>query len=306
MKTKLQIIQAIIRLRLSQLLVNERYKNGDFKIPIHLALGYESIAVAVDRSMRKNDCLISTHRNIHYNLARLTTLKAEMDEYYLKPTGLASGHLGSMNLSNPEKNVVYSSSILGNNFSVAAGYALGNKMKTNNGVVFIATGDGAIEEGSFYESLVFMKSNNLKNVLIVENNQWSLGTQIAERRCNIDLERLASSVGIEYLSMSGNDPFKYIDQIRAYRRKVVKTSSPVLLEVKLTALGYWFMETSENPEGKFINYHAGVAPTVEIEEYPLIASSNEDPLFVVKEFLSDKELVDISKTILEGLKAELR
>ena len=51
-----------------------------------------------------------------------------MDEYYLKDTGIASGHLGSMNLSNPQKNIVYSSSILGNNLPVATGFSLGNKL----------------------------------------------------------------------------------------------------------------------------------------------------------------------------------
>ena len=56
-------------------------------------------------------------------------------------------------------------------------------------VVFVVTGDGAIEEGSLWESLVFMKSNNLNVIIIIENNQWSLGTKIEERRCKIDLDK---------------------------------------------------------------------------------------------------------------------
>ena len=46
----------------------ERYKNGDFKIPIHLALGHETIAVSVDAVMQEQDALFLTHRNVHYNL----------------------------------------------------------------------------------------------------------------------------------------------------------------------------------------------------------------------------------------------
>ena len=52
--------------------------------------------------------------------------------------------------------------------------------------------DGAIEEGSFYESLLFMKSLSLSNIVIVENNNWSLATQIHERRSKIDLEKIYS------------------------------------------------------------------------------------------------------------------
>ena len=146
MKQKeLNIIRKIIWLRLAQILVNDRYKKGDFVVPIHLAMGHESIAVATDSVMQEKDALFLTHRNIHYNLVRMGSLKEELDEYYLRETGLAKGHLGSMNLSNPDKNVIYASSILGNNLSVGSGFALGNKVKNLKGVVFIVTGDGGIE-----------------------------------------------------------------------------------------------------------------------------------------------------------------
>ena len=60
-----------------------------------------------------------------------------------------------MNLSNPEKNIIYSSSILGNNLAVGSGFALANKLKKQNSVVFIVTGDGAIEEGFFMKVYYF-------------------------------------------------------------------------------------------------------------------------------------------------------
>ena len=170
---ELRIAKQVLRLRLSQMIINERYKKGDFKIPIHLAFGHEAIAVAVDSVMQKDDKLVLSHRNIHYNLARCHGLKAELEEYYLNKSGLAQGRLGSMNLSNPGKNIVYSSSILGNNFAVGSGLALGEKVNKSEGVVIIVTGDGAMEEGSFYESLLFQKSNNLSVLIIIENNQCS-------------------------------------------------------------------------------------------------------------------------------------
>tara|TARA_Y100000034_G_C6831153_1_gene375164 strand:- start:445 stop:1215 length:771 start_codon:yes stop_codon:yes gene_type:complete len=255
--------------------------------------------------MKNDDSLILSHRNIHYNLARMDTLKEEMDEYYLKDTGIANGHLGSMNMSNPKRNIVYSSSILGNNLPVATGFALGNKLNKKDEVVFVVTGDGAIEEGSLWESLLFMKSNNLNTVIIVENNQWSLGTKIEERRCDIYLDKIADSLGIDYTSLQGNNPFEYIEIVSSCRAKSVENNCPVILEVHLTTLGYWYMETEEYPEGKFINYHAGPAPSVEINDYPLISTSNEDPLFVLKEYLTEKELNDISSKLLKKLESEL-
>jgi pyruvate dehydrogenase E1 component alpha subunit len=291
---KIDIVKKIIWLRLAQILVNQRYKKGDFLVPIHLAMGHETIATAVTLAMREKDGLFLTHRNIHYNLAKMNSLKEELDEYYLRESGLANGQLGSMNLFNPDKNIYYSSSILGNNLPVGCGFALGNKMKNQNGVVFITTGDGAVEEGSFYESLLFLKSNYLSSVVIIENNGWSLGTRIRERRANIDFSKLADSLAIEYLLLEGNDPFEYLEKLNVNRSKALKNHSPILIEVKVTTLGYWFMESEDHPNGKFINYHAGPAPKVDDKDFPQLVSSNEDPLFLLTNYLSLEELTNIS------------
>jgi TPP-dependent pyruvate/acetoin dehydrogenase alpha subunit len=301
----LSIVKKIIWLRLAQIIVNERYKNGDFVVPIHLALGHESIAVAIDSVMRENDSLFLTHRNIHYNLVRMGTLKEELDEYYLRDIGLAKGQLGSMNLSNPDKNVIYSSSILGNNLAVGSGFALGNKVRNPSGVVFISSGDGAIEEGVFYETLLFLKSNRLPSIIIIENNDWSLGTKIEERRSNIDLKKLASSLEIEYKFLEKNDPFEYIKQIELIRQNAEFHKSPVLIEVKLTTLGFWFLKNQDHPDGKFINYHAGPAPKITVQEYPVIESSYEDPLYVLSKHISMHRLKDIAIDLQEKLLVDI-
>jgi len=294
---KNNIIRKVIWLRLAQIIVNDRYKKGDFDVPIHLAMGHEAIAVAVDLTMQESDSLFLTHRNMHYNLSRMGSLKEDLDEYYLRETGLAKGQLGSMNLSNPAKNIIYSSSILGNNLAVGSGFALGNKVKNPNGAVFISTGDGAIEEGSFYESLLFLKSNDLPSIIVVENNEWSLGTKINERRANIDLKKLASSLEIEYVFLHNNNPFEYLTLIQKIRSDAVFNKSPVLVEVKLTTFGYWYLKNNDYPNGKFINYHAGPAPEIEYKEYPIIESSNSDPLHVLTEYESIDSLTNLSKDL---------
>ena len=136
-------------------------KKGQFKVPIHLALGHEAVAVAVGTIMGKGDKLILSHRNLAYHLARQSLLKEIWNEYLLEPTGLNAGKSGSMNLANPSKGIIYTSSILGNNFPVATGVAMAEKMLSTKNVTIVLGGDGSIEEGAFYESLLFLKSNNL-------------------------------------------------------------------------------------------------------------------------------------------------
>lgn len=302
----MEIAKLLLKVRLGQMIINEKYKNGEFKIPIHLALGHEAIAVSVDSIMEEGDKLVLTHRNIHYNLARARALKPEIDEYLLKEKGLAKGQLGSMNLANKEMGVVYTSSILGNNLAVATGFALGKKVKNEDGIVIVVTGDGAIEEGSFYESLVFLKSNEIPLLIIIENNDWSLATRIKERRCNIDIKMFSESLNIEYEKLESNDIYENIKKLIKVRKYALLNKTPVCIEVKLTTLGSWCLKTDEELNGKFINYHGGPAPTINLKDGPLIKQSDEDPVFVLQKYFQKQIIEKISQEILDNLEEEIK
>ena len=210
-----------------------------------------------------------------------------------------------MNLANEERGIVYTSSILGDNLSVATGLALAKKIKCEEGLVIVVTGDGAIEEGSFYESLVFLKSNELPLLVIIENNEWSLATRIKERRCDIDIRKLAESINTKYELLDSNDTYEYIKKLKNLRKYAMSNKTPVCIEVKLTTLGSWYLKTDDYPNGKFINYHAGPAPTVNMKDGALIEESKEDPIFVLQKYFPKKEIEEISQNILKRLKEEI-
>jgi len=300
-----KVLHKLLRVRMGQLIVNEMYKNAAFKIPIHLALGHEAIAVAVDAAMGRDDQLILTHRNIHYNLARVDSLRSEIDEYLLKEEGLACGNLGSMNLFNEAGGIVYSSSILGNNLAVAAGFAAANGIKNGKNVVFVTTGDGAMEEGTFYESLVFEKNNSLPVVVIIENNQWSLATRIEERRCSIDIGKLTESLDVPFEKLHSNDVCEYVERLAALRSLALERKTPVCVEVSLTTLGSRYQKTGECPNGKFINYHAGPIASITKQDGPYVARSNEDPVFVMENYFKEDEIVQFGKDVLAAFEKEI-
>ncbi len=281
METEVKLARSVLWLRLAQMAINERYKKREFKIPIHLALGHEAIAVAVNEALREGDQLVLSHRNIHFNLLRARSPREILDEFLLKPEGLCGARHGSMNLADEERGVIYTSSILGNNLAVAAGIALGNQVEGGRSMVLVSTGDGAMEEGAFYEGLEFMSTFHLPAIVLVENNGWSLATQIHERRCPIALAPFAQAFGAIYRLLAGNDPCEYREAIEAVRCECLETKRPAIVEVQLSTLGDWRMPTPEHPNGKYINYHAGPAPTVELKEWPILAEDEADPVFVV-------------------------
>ena len=306
--TKLKSVsEKILRIRLCQMIVNESYKEGQFKIPIHLAFGHETFAVAINEIMDNEDKLILTHRNIAYNLARIEKLKPIMDEYFLKSSGLDSAKSGSMNLINPSKGVIYTSNILGNNFSVAVGVAMSLEIKQKNGITIVLGGDGSLEEGSFHESILMFKSLNLSGLLIIENNEWSMATKISERRIPINLEIFAKSYGVKYVQFSGNDPIKYIQELKKLKELAKKNNELICIELMVNTLGDWIMINDQNPDGKFINYHAGPAPTVDVKKCPaLIKENNSDPIFVLMNLLGLDELNKLSDKIRNEIEEEMK
>lgn len=287
-QAKVSLEEEMIRLRYWQHLLNEDLKKKAFKIPVHIAFGNEAIAVAVSNMMEPLDQLALTHRNVHYNLVRAGMLKPVNDEYKLLPEGIAGGQLGSMNLTNPERGVVYSSSILGNNFSVACGLAFAKQVKEEEGIVIVTTGDGAMEEGGFYEALVLAKSQNLKVLFIVENNNHSMSSTIDQRRCPILIDKMCESVNVGYRRFSGNDVYEYASELVKLRREIDLKSTPLCVEAILSLM----------------NQHAGPTPgwdtdpmKVDMKNGMIIRESEQDPLYVLQKTIGENEFSKLTDQI---------
>jgi len=299
------LAREVLRLRLSQMLINEMYRAKAFRVPIHLAMGHEALAVGLVAALRAADRLVLSHRNLHYNLAKTARLRPIVDEFLLKPEGLARGKLGSMNLTNPDAGIAYTSSILGNNFGVAVGLGLALKLAGEGGIVAVVTGDGAMEEGTFHEALVFLAGHRIPALVIVENNGWSLASTIAERRGPLDVAALAKGYGAEYVALSGNDVEAYRAALAAARQAAVSREGPVVVEASLDSLGSWRMKTPDFPEGKYINYHAGPAPEVEPMDWPVLAADERDPVHALTARFDQARLRAEACDLLARLRAEL-
>lgn len=267
----------VLQLRHWQLTMNELLKRepGRFRVPIHCALGHEAVAAATRLAMGPADRLLLTHRNMAFHLAHAGALEPVLLEYELSAAGLAGGRLGSMNLQNPGAGLIYTSSILGNNLPVACGVAMALKERGETAArVYVATGDGAIEEGAFWESLVLAASHSLNICFLVENNDHSLATRIAERRCAIDLGRLAAAVGADYELLTGNDPVQYAASLSK------ATCGPIVREAMVTT---------------FCN-HAGATPGWATDPRMIDAAagleleaSPRDPVHVARRTLEEEE-----------------
>lgn len=268
--------------------VNEMLKAGEFNIPIHLGFGYEAAAVAMDVTMQPDDVLCLTHRNAAYNLARSKSLRSVLSAYRLenRPDGLAQ--LGSMNLALDGTGIAYSSSILGNDLGVASGIAMNRRLTKRPGIVFVATGDGAIEEGIFWESMIFARTHRLGVVIVVENNDCSMSSSISERRSPIDLSLVCAGLGVSYRHASGVS-LTDVKAVLGAAREDASSGHPALVELEITTF----------------NQHAGPTPGwpgdpmhVALADGLLLGEHPDDPLGLLLQFLGATEFDRLADQVI--------
>ena len=144
----------------------------------------------------------------------------------------------------------------------------------------MVTGDGAIEEGTFWESCVLAKSLNLKLIFVVENNDWSMYSSIKDRRSKINLKKFSDSIGLKYLFLESNNIFNYFKKIKLFKQFILNNNSPGIVEVKIHTLGFKTIQ-KENKK-KFINYHHGGMKDLKFFDNIILSRSKKDPIFVVE------------------------
>ena len=220
--------------------------------PIHLALGHERIAAAVSTISSSSDLFSLTHRNIHFNLALTDSSRRQeiFDEALGLSSGINNGNYGCMTLRNADNGVIYTSSILANNISVGLGVS--SSLSASSGICWIQVGDGSIEEGAFYESLVFAVARKLPILFILENNNWSLGTSISERRSSLNISKLAESIGFDYFSCPLCSSTFDLLSVLSSARKLVRQGRICLVEFEVLTQGGFF-----DPSRGYISYHHG-------------------------------------------------
>lgn len=277
MNLKSELSNKVLENRKIQILLAREINKGTYRIPVHLALGHESIATAIAATSQIGDLFALTHRNLHFHIALGADFELIDNEYKLLEGGLSGGLLGSMNMTNSVKGNVYTSNILANNLAVATGLALSLVVKKESNVVWAVTGDGAIEEGTFFESLIIAAAIDLPVIFVVENNQWSLGSKVEERRKKINLKNIGEGLGIKYFSFKGNNVNDYHSKLIDIRNLSIKNQHPIIVEFAVTTLGGYQIE--EGSSKRYINYHAGGLKVMPNDNY-IFEETTNDPVFV--------------------------
>jgi len=202
------------------------------RCPIHLSIGQESIAVGICKNLSKSDEVVTAHRSHAHYLAKGGNLKEMIAELHGKVTGCARGKGGSMHLIDLKANVVAAVPIVGSTIPIGVGKAWANKLKNQNKIVVIFFGDGATEEGVFFESLDFASLHNLRVLFVCENNKYSVYSDLSKRQSyKRNITKIAKGLGIQSIKLSDHNLFNVYENSKKIIKEIKKTSKPFLLEI---------------------------------------------------------------------------
>jgi len=159
-------------------LVQSLFLRGEVYGTTHLYSGQEAVAVGFASVLEARDRVAATYRGHGHALALGVDPQALLDEMLGRATGINGGRAGSMNVTSPKDRLIGSFGIVGGSIAAATGAALA--LRRTGGVAVAFFGDGAMNQGYFFECLNFCKVQRLPIVLVCENNGYGEYTPFQE------------------------------------------------------------------------------------------------------------------------------
>ncbi|MBW4651897.1 MAG: pyruvate dehydrogenase (acetyl-transferring) E1 component subunit alpha [Kaiparowitsia implicata GSE-PSE-MK54-09C] len=221
----------------------EMYYRGKMFGFVHLYNGQEAVSSGVIKAMRSDDYVCSTYRDHVHALSSGVPARQVMAELFGKATGCSKGRGGSMHLFSAEHNLLGGYAFVSEGIPVATGAAFQSKYRRDalgdesaDQVTACFFGDGASNNGQFFECLNMAALWKLPILYVVENNKWAIGMAHDRATSQPEIYKKASVFGMAGVEVDGMD----VLAVRAAAQEAVARArageGPTLIE----ALTYRF------------------------------------------------------------------
>jgi TPP-dependent pyruvate/acetoin dehydrogenase alpha subunit len=184
---------------------------------LYRSLGQEGESVGAAYALERTDAILPLIRN----MGALTTMGVRPREIFLQY--MAKGESNSrgrdlnihiVNLPGEGESqpvIVGPISMLGDSIPVAAGIAMGARMRGRNLVAMAWIGDGATSTGAFHEGLNFAAVQKIPLVVVAEDNKYAYSTPISKQMAITRIDDRAAAYGIAHEMVDGNDMLAVYD-----------------------------------------------------------------------------------------------
>jgi TPP-dependent pyruvate/acetoin dehydrogenase alpha subunit len=223
--------------RVDEKLIELYPQNEQVKSPVHLSIGQEGAAIAC-LPLRKQDAVFGSYRSHALYVAKGGDLKAFFAEMMGKVTGCCKGKGGSMHLCDPEVGVMGTSAVVGSTIPEAVGWAYAAKLQGKNAVALSFFGDGATDEGVFYESVNFAIVKKVPVIFVCENNGLAIHSRLKSRSFSKRIiERFPKRLDMRVFSAKSYEVEKIYDIVNENLSLMLMVSTnnysyPIFLEIE--------------------------------------------------------------------------
>lgn len=226
--TLLWLLQQIILIRRFEETLLQLKAQDCIHGPVHTSIGQEGVAAGIGSALRAVDKLTGTHRAHHQYLAKVLSACRPGGDYNplrdgLTPQmhrevqvllaevmglveGCSGGRGGSMHLCHKAAGVAGTNAIVAGGVPHATGVAWAEKMQGRDTMTVCCFGDGAMYQGVLDESSNLAKLWQAPVVYFIENNQYSVGTNLEQSCSAVHLCEKALAYGMPGLRVDGMNP----------------------------------------------------------------------------------------------------
>ncbi|MER8716665.1 thiamine pyrophosphate-dependent dehydrogenase E1 component subunit alpha [Mesorhizobium sp. M1295] len=177
------------------------------KIPgwFHASVGQEAAVVGACLALRGDDAMTGTHRSHGHPIGKGAHLDVLMAELMGKEGGICKGRGGSMHFADKSVGIISESGIVGGGIPLATGCAFSAMVRGVDQVTLCFFGDGAVNQGTFHESLNMASLWKLPVIYLCENNGYAISTSVAQSHGQPDIALRAAGYGMPAIRVDGQD-----------------------------------------------------------------------------------------------------
>lgn len=199
----LDLYYQMVLIRLIEESAAQLYQQGKIGGFLHLYIGQEAVSTGLISARKPQDRVITAYRDHGVAINCGISSNSVLAELLGKSTGCSKGKGGSMHMADVELNFWGGHAIVGAHLPIAAGLALGDAYRKNDGVTICMFGDGATNIGFFHEALNLSKVWNLPVLWVCENNQYGMGTAVERASAVSEIRQKAEGYGIPNARIDG-------------------------------------------------------------------------------------------------------
>lgn len=228
----LELYRRLLLIRKAEELIVEHYAENEMKTPMHMSMGQEAIAVGVIMAIGEAGQVLVSYRSHAAFIAKTNETDTFFAELYGRVTGTAKGKAGSMHLAAPESGHLGSSAVVGTPIPVAIGAAFANKRRANGKIVAVFFGEGAMDEGVFWESLNAACVMKLPVLFVCEDNGLAVHTPLSLRQGYDSIPKVVSGFRCRVASSDTTDAGEICRLTTEAVRAMRETGEPAFLHLR--------------------------------------------------------------------------